>query len=176
MPNNLIKMYDEKGVPGVAVYMARKRGTKEWKLLYIWADYNRDTYTDFVSGEVMPKGYYMYMYLGRKIENRLCYDSNGPLAKIFLGEAKKRYRKDDFERHVSLIVYWGEDVLRELFEEIEVDLSKGVNLRFYSPYKSDIAPNEFILERFPVYVFKPFWKVEKWERLPEDKEFFELKD
>ena len=86
MPNNLIKMYDEKGVPGVAVYMARKRGTKEWKLLYIWADYNRDTYTDFVSGEVMPKGYYMYMYLGSKIENRLCYDSNGPLAKIFLSE------------------------------------------------------------------------------------------
>ncbi len=174
MTNNLIEMYDAKGNPGIAVYRARKRGTEDWKLLYIWADYNRDTYTDTSSGELMPKGYYMYLYLGDKIENYFSYDVNGPLAKIFLGEAK-RYRKDDFEKHVSLIVYWGEDVLKELFEEIEVDLSKGVNIRFFSPRQGIMAPNRFIAEQFPVYVFKPFWKMEKWERLPEDGENFEIK-
>ena len=171
MTNNQIKIFDEKGNVGIAVYKARRKGEKDWKLLYIWTEYNYRTYMDYKSGELMPKGYYMYLYFGTKIINMYTYDCNGPMGKIFLGEAKKNTR-DNSEKHASLVAYWGEDVLRELFDEIEVDLSKGVNIRFFNLYLGSVFPSQFIVEDFPVYIYKPFWKLEKWDRLPEDGEFW----
>ena len=170
MVNNQIKIFDEKGNLGIAVYRARKYGTTEWKLLYMWVDYNRVMYVDCQSGELVPKGYYLYVYFGDKIAGMFSYDPNGAIGQIFLGEAKKK-KRDEFERHASLVTYWGEEVLKELFEDIEVDFSQGVNIRFFNPHQGDVFPNWFIMEHFPIYTFKPFWKPEKWDRLPEDTEF-----
>ena len=170
MTNNQIKIFDEKGNVGIAVYKARRKEETDWKLLYIWADYKSVTRMDYKSGELMPKGYYMYLYLGTKIVNMCMYDCNGPLGQIFLGETKKN-TKDNFEKHASLVTYWGEDVLKELFDDIEVDLENGLNVSFYHRHWGKVFPSRFIQEDFPVYVYKPFWRREKWDRLPEDNEF-----
>ena len=175
MAKNQIMIFDEKGNVGIAVYRARKKGETDWKLLYIWTDYNRRTYMDYKSGELMPKGYYMYLYLGTKIVDMFHYDCKGPVGQIFLGETKKNTRAD-WEKHASLVVYWGEDVLEELFGDIEVDLTKGVNIRFFNRRRGNVLPSWFIEEYFPVYVYKPFWRAEKWDRLPEDNEFLEKCD
>lgn len=165
-----IKVFDEKGELGIAVYKARKRGTEDWKLLYMWADYNASMYVDEKTGEFVSKGYYMYVYLGNHISNMISYDPQGMLGQILLGRAEKKTR-DGLEKHASLLAYWGADVLKELFSDIEVDLSKGVHLKLFNAHRGNIFPTNFIWESFPTYLFKPFWNPEKWDRLPEDNEF-----
>lgn len=165
-----LKIFDEKGNMGIAVYKARKRGEAEWKLLYIWADYNPHMYVDGMTGEFVSKGYYMYAYLGSAIHSMFSYDCNGLLGQVLLGRADKKSR-DGFEKHASLVTYWGRDVITELFHDMEVDWEKGVNMIMSNRHRGKIFPTEFIAEKFPTYIFRPFWKPEKWDRLPEDNEF-----
>lgn len=165
-----LKIFDEKGDMGIAVYKARKKGETDWKLLYVWVDYNPKMYVDNITDEFVSKGYYMYAYFGTAIHSMLFYDSDGLLGQVLLGRADKK-RRDVFEKHASLVTYWGKDVIEELFDNMEVDWMKGVNLKLSNIHYGKIFPTKFITEHFPTYVYMPFWKSEKWDRLPEDNEF-----
>lgn len=170
MKNVELKVFDEKGKAGIAVYKARRRGEEGWKLLYVWVDFNENLLRNEVSGEWVSKGYYMYVYLGHRIATMLSYEPSGLLGRVLLGRADKRTKKE-YERHASLVTYWGQEVLKEVFTDIEVDYSAGLNMRLYNTNRGYLFPNRFIWEEFPLHTFPEFQKPEKWDRLPEDTDF-----